>query len=108
MKASFLADPGGEGFGLTRPATRNNDPSSFGIIRGGGGGGGGAEKKRVLPLLRLSFFPVELAVELGVVVVLTVKTTASGRQRRRAQKRESGVGDSIVSVHLLREREREK
>lgn len=31
-----------------------------------------------------------------VVGVLTVKTTARGKQRSRAQKSESGVGDSMI------------
>lgn len=87
MNATFFGAPGGEGLGFTRDATRNNDSSSSGII-GGGGGGGGDEKVRVLET------------ELGTVVVLTVKTTARGRQRRRAQKRESGVGDSMASASL--------
>lgn len=44
---------------------------------------------------------VGMVVGVVVVGVVIVKITAKGKQRRRAQNREKGVGDSMVCLLLV-------
>lgn len=122
--AIFLGDPG-RGLELTRAATRNSDLSSS-------SGSGGGLKENLWWVLAagtksgtgLSPEPSMTVVVVVVAGELIVIITAKGKQRSRAHKRDSGVGDSMVdpfpplewkesdfqtlSSHRERERERKK
>lgn len=121
IKANFFGAERGNGLELTREATRYNDSSSSSTSGGGGGGGGESgggkvgidsisifwwrletekgggkmESWWVLERSRGMAAVVEVEVEVVVGLVM-VKTTAKGKQRRRAQMRETGVGDNMV------------
>lgn len=83
--ATFLVPMGV--FFVRAAASGSNDPSSFGIRIGGGGFG--FRDKRVSPAARVVVLAVVAA---GLLIV---KIMAKGKQRSKAQNKESGDGDSI-------------